>query len=241
MPQARKLLFIAVFFINPVVYSQEANETIDDSYHDFGTAESITVYADRTLDPESIDAYVINRLNGSSAERRRLIEKDFLEESGFRRTGNVKFRKATAGENTQAVLGEFTRFITLGLIPIRKLPLGEVEYDALPRGCRYPFEQVIVRSTFHGVSPEVFTLLKLEYMLQIGFGGGIVYQDSIEYYTDSNIDQFEELIASLPDYPEDIQNAKNRYANELLRIKAALKRYKNPGENYIRARQNLGF
>ncbi|MDR1858767.1 MAG: hypothetical protein LBQ69_04785 [Treponema sp.] len=239
--QVRKLVFIAVFFINPVIYPQEADENTDDSYHDFGAAGSITVYGDRALDPESIDAYVVNQLNGSRSERRRFIERDFLEKSGFRRTGNAKFRRTTAGESAQAVLHELTRLMTLGLAPVRKLPLGEMEYGVLPRGNHYPFEQVLARSTFHGVSPEVSTLLKLEYMLHIGFSDGLVYQDSIQYYTDSNINQFGELIASLPDYPESIRSAKTRYANELLRIKAALERYRNPSENYTRARHNLRF
>jgi len=43
----------------------------------------------------------------------------------------------------------------------------------------------------------------------------------------------------LPDFPESIYQAKNRYLNELKRIKTALERYRNPSENYLRAIQNL--
>jgi len=113
----RRLVLIALFLTHSIIYPQEANEYIDDNYHDFGTAESITVYGEHQLDPESIDVHVVNRLNGSASERRQLIERDFLEESGFRRTGNAKFRKTTAGENALAVLHEFTRFLSLGFVP----------------------------------------------------------------------------------------------------------------------------
>jgi len=42
-----------------------------------------------------------------------------------------------------------------------------------------------------------------------------------------------------PDFPENVHQAKNRYLNELKKIKAALDRYKNPSENNLRALKNL--
>jgi hypothetical protein len=43
----------------------------------------------------------------------------------------------------------------------------------------------------------------------------------------------------LPDSPESIYQAKNRYLNESRKLKAVLDRYNNPSENYLRALQNL--
>jgi hypothetical protein len=49
------------------------------------------------------------------------------------------------------------------------------------------------------------------------------------------------LALSLPDSPPGIKQAKDRYLNvELPKIKAALERFKNPSENALRARENLG-
>jgi len=76
-------------------------------------------------------------------------------------------------------------------------------------------------------------------MLQIEFCNGIIIQDKISYYTDENINKFERLTLGLPDFPENVYQAKNRYLNELQKIKAALERYKNPSENNLRALQNL--
>jgi hypothetical protein len=81
--------------------------------------------------------------------------------------------------------------------------------------------------------------MELEYMLQIEFCNGILAHDNLNYYTDTHINEFEGLILRLPDFPESVYQAKNRYLNELRRIKAALERYRNPSEDYLRALQNL--
>jgi len=119
-------------------------------------------------------------------------------------------------------------------------PFFEVEYDRLPKGDHYKFESVIIKNDLINAAPEVLTIIELEYMLQMEFCYGIVIQDTVKYYTDENIKKFENLIYKLPDHPESIKKAKARYLNELKSIKAALERYNNPSENYLRALQNLG-
>jgi hypothetical protein len=52
----------------------------------------------------------------------------------------------------------------------------------------------------------------LEYMLQIEFFYGTIIHDNMNYYTDENIGKFERLILSLPDFPESIFQAKNRFS-----------------------------
>jgi hypothetical protein len=120
------------------------------------------------------------------------------------------------------------------------LPFSEVDYARLPRGQYYSFESVIIHSEFNDLSLEVYNMLKLEYMLQIEFVNGIVINDSLHYYTEENIQTFENLILSLPDSPENIRQFKERYLNiELPKIKRAIYRYNNPSENYLRAMENL--
>ena len=51
---------------------------------------------------------------------------------------------------------------------------------------------------------------------------------------------FEVEYDRLPEYPDGIKELKDRYLNiELPKIKSALERYKNPSEDYLRARENL--
>jgi len=242
----KEILFILAFLINMTGYAQEIknNENFDDADYDFGTAGEITVYGERQkeYDSKSVDAYVLDQINGSSTARRQFIETDFLEESGFRRTGNVRYRETSASEKALSVLSGTISMLTLGLIPIK--PFFGIEYDKLPKGEFYKFEQVFVKSNFKNVTPEVLTVMELEYMLQIEFRNGIIIRNSnytnINYYTDENINKFERLILGLPDFPGSIYQAKIRYLNELQKIKAALERYKNPSENYLRAVENIG-
>jgi hypothetical protein len=210
-----------------------AQETGNNEDHDFGTAGGITIYGQR-----EIDVYVMEQINGSPLERRQFIDTDFLEESGFRRAGNVKYRQTTSSEKALSVLHGFGHMFSFGIIPTK--PFSEVEYGRLSKGEVYKFESVFVKSNFKDVTPEVLTVIELEYMLQKEFFNGIMIQDNIRYYTDENINKFERLILGLPDFPENIQKAKNRYLNDLKRIKTVLDRHKNPSENNLRAAQNLG-
>jgi hypothetical protein len=243
----KEMFFILAFFISMTGYAQEADndEKFDDINYDFGTAGEITVYGERPkeFDSKSIDAYVLNQINGSPSERKQFIETDFLEEAGFRRNGNVKYRKTNASEKALSVLHGIAGIVSLGLLPIHGKPFFEVEYDKLPRGNSYSFESVFVKSNYKNVTPEVLTVMELEYILQIEFRNGLIIQNSsytnTSYYTDENINKFERLILELPDSPESIYQAKNRYLNELQKIKTAFERYKNPGENYLRAVQNM--
>jgi hypothetical protein len=229
-------------------YAQEVNdkEDFDDIFYDFESAKGITIYAERPkeYDSESKNTDVLNHLNGSFTDRKQFIETDFLEKSGFRRNADVRYRKTTASEKVYSVLSGVASVFSNGLIPIK--PFFGIEYDKLPKGEAYKFESVFIKSDYKDVSPEVLTLMELEYMLQIEFRNGIIIHDSInnysniDYYTDENINKFEKLILDLPDSPESIYQAKNRYLNELPRIKAAFERYRNPSENYLRAVQNLG-
>jgi len=225
----KKILLILAFFPVMTVYTQETGDSED---HDFGTAEGITIYGQRP-----IDIHVLDQINGLPSDRKQFIETEFLEESGFRRSANVKYRQTTASEKTLSVLHGFGHMFSFGIIPMT--PFDEVEYGKLPRGEVYKFEAVFVKSNFRDVTPEVLTVIELEYMLQIEFINGIIIQDNIKYYTDENINKFERLIHSLPDFPENIHKAKNRYLDELRRIKNAFERRRNPSENNRRALQNL--
>jgi len=225
----RRILFILAFFLVMAVYAQETGNNED---NDFGTAEGITIYGQRP-----IDVYVLDQINGTLSDRKQFIETEFLEESGFRRTGNVKYRQTTSSEKSLSVLHGFGHLFSFGLIPMT--PFFEIDYDKLPKGEVYRFESVFVKSNFMDVTPEVLTIMELEYMLQIEFFNGIIIQDNIHYYTDENINKFEKLILGLPDSPENVHKAKNRYLNELRKIKAALERRRNPSENNLRALQNL--
>jgi hypothetical protein len=229
---------ILLFFLNFISYAQEADDYWDDEYYDTGTAGGLTVYGERPMDAESINAHVLNQLNGSLSERKKFIETEFLVESGFRRSGNVQYRKSTGSEKASSVLHGLAHLFSFGIVPSK--PFSEIEYNRLPKGEYYKFQSVFIKSNFISVTPEVLILMELEYMLQIEFCNGIVIRDSMNYYTDENINKFEKLVLRLPDFPENICQAKNRYLNELQKIKAAFERYRNPSENYLRAVENLG-
>ena len=233
-----KILFL-LFFVN-IVYAQETGNDFDDDYwYDFGMAEGITIYAERPkeFDSESMEAYVLNQLNGSASDRKQLIETDFLEEAGFRRSGTARYRRTRASEKTSSILYGIGHALSFGIIPQR--PFLEIEYDKLPKGQYYNFVSIIGTSKFKDISPEVLILLEAEYMLQIWFCNGIIIQDNINYYTEENITKFEALIFKLPDYPESMGQAKSHYIAELQKIKAALERHRNPSENNQRALENL--
>jgi hypothetical protein len=231
-----KILFILAFFAHMISYAQETN---DDEIFDFGTSGEITKYGEypKEYNPESINAHVLKQLNGSLSDRKQFIENEFLKNAGFRQTANVKYRKTKASEKALSVLHGFGTIFSFGIIPMK--PFSEIEYERLSKGEFYKFESVFIKSNLRGITPEVLTLIELEYMLQIEFFNGIIIQDSVNYYTDENINKFEKLILGLPDLPESIYQAKDRYLNELKKIKTALERYKNPGENYLRAIENL--
>jgi hypothetical protein len=241
----KKILFILIFFASMAGYAQEINddEGFDDILYDFESAKGITVYAEqpKEYDAESKNAYVLNQINGSLAERKQFIETDFLKKSGFRQSGNVKYRKTETSEKTLSVTYGVLHLFSFGRVPMK--PFFEVEYDKLPKGESYKFESVFIKSNFKDVTPEVLTVMELEYMLQIEFRNGLIINNSIytnvNYYTEENINKFEKLILELPDLPESIYQAKNRYLDELKRIKTVFERYRNPNENYLRAVQNL--
>jgi hypothetical protein len=232
----RRILFFLLLLVNSFIYTQET-----DNDYDFGTSDGITVYGERQeeFDSKSTEAEVLKQLNGNAYDRKQFIESKLLEGAGFRRTGNVKYRKTNASEKTLSVLHGAVRVFSFGFAPISQKPFLETEYDRLPKGEHYRFESVIIKSELLNVTPEVLTLIELEYMLQIEFCNGTLIRDSLKYYTEANINKFEELILKLPDYPESINRAKKRYLNELKKIKAALERFNNPSEDYLRAVQNL--
>ena len=243
----KKILFILIFFANMTGYTQELydDEDFDDIFYDFESVKGITIYAEqpKEYEPESKNAYVLNQINGSLTERKQFIETDFLEKSGFRRNADVRYRETTPSEKIYSVLSGVASVFSNGLIPIK--PFFGIEYDKLPKGEAYKFESVFIKSNYKDVTPEVLTVMELEYMLQIEFRSGLIINNNLytnlNYYTEENINKFEKLILELPDFPESIYQAKNRYFNELQKIKAALERYKNPSENYLRTVQNLNL
>jgi hypothetical protein len=231
-------IFVLLFILNLTAYAQDEDDYFYDEYYDTGMAEGLTIYGERPWDAESINAHVLNQLNGSLSDRKKFIETEFLEGSGFRRTGNVKYRKTTGSEKASSVFTGIARLLSFGIVPSK--PFSEIEYDRLPKGEFYKFQSVFIKSNFKGVTLEVFILMELEYMLQIEFCNGILIQENKNYYTDAHIDKFEKLVLRLPDFPENILQAKNRYLNELQKLKAVFERYRNPSENYLRAMENLG-
>jgi hypothetical protein len=221
------------------IYTQEIDEFPDDFYYDFGMGEGITIFGERPVEypPDSIESYVLSLVNGIESNRKQFIQTDFLEEAGFRRTGNVRYRQTTGSEKASSILYGIAHVFTLGIVPMR--PFTEIEYGRLPNGQYYDFNLIISSSRFRYASPEVLIIIELEYKLQIEFCFGIVIQDNQNYYTEENINRFEELIMRLPEYPESILSARNRFINELQKIKAAYERWRNPSEDQIRAIQNL--
>jgi uncharacterized protein (DUF1499 family) len=83
--------------------------------------------------------------------------------------------------------------------------------------------------------------MELEYKLQVEFSDGALIENwNVKYYTEENIEKFEQLILSLPDSIDGIRHIKERFLNiELPKIKSALYRYVHPSELYIQARKNL--
>ena len=246
MDKKGKLLIIILFIFSSNTYSQELidNNLIDDEYYNFGGIGGITIFAERIQEfaPESVEVKVLMALNGSLAERKQFIGSDLLEDAGFRRTGNIKFRKTNTSEKTQSVLGSFVRGLTFGFVSPKAVPFSEIEYDGLPRGEFYSFESILVRSKLRNVSLEVSHVMRLEYMLQIEFGNGIIIEDTKRYYTEENINRFEMLILELSEFPLSIKEFKERFINiELPRIRQAFDRYNNPSEDYLRAIHNLNF
>ena len=228
------LLLIFVLFIPNTNYSQENDIDDEEEYYEFFMAEGITIYGERS----PIETRILSALNSSLSSRRNFIENDLLDNSGFRRTANVRYRKTDASEKGLSILHGFGSLFSFGLIPMK--PFFEIDYARLPRGQYYPFESVIIHSEFNSLSLDVYNVLKLEYMLQIEFANGIVISDTINYYTDENIEKFENLILSLPDFPENIRQIKERYLNiELPKVRRAIYRYNNPSENNLRAIENL--
>ncbi|GHU57730.1 hypothetical protein FACS189444_0300 [Spirochaetia bacterium] len=213
-----------------------SDELYDDEYYDFGSSEGITVFGD--LDKYEKENKIIEILNQKQEEREIFIEEELLKKSGFRRTGNVKFRETTGGEKALSALQAVFHAV-YGRIPMK--PFFEEEYDRLPKGEFYNFYAVLMKNDLINVSKEIQTIMELEYKFQIEFSNGILIENwNIKYYTDENIEYFEQLILSLPDTVEDIKTIKERFLNiELPKIKSALERYNNPSELYIQARKNL--
>jgi hypothetical protein len=238
----KKKLSLLMIFINVIIFSQEDDNNIEDEiFYDYDMAPGITIYGEipQEYSPETMEGYIINQLNGFPSERKEFIETELLEESGFRRTGNVRYRKSNGSEKALSVLHGVSHAFSFGIVPM--IPFSEIDYAELPTGEYYKFEQIILTSNYRNISPEVLIILELEYKLQIEFCNGILIEsNNLNYYTENNIKYFEELIMKLPELPESIRKLKERYLNiELPKIKSALERYKNPTEDYLRARENL--
>ena len=201
----------------------------------------ITVYGEmpQEFSPESFEANALTALNGTPSKRREFIENDFLKNAGFRRTGNIRFRRTDASEKALSVLHGILHPFSFGIVPTK--PLLEIEYERLPIGVFYSFQTIIESSGLNDISSDVLLVMELEYMLQIEFCNGVLTRYHVNYYTNENISKFEKLIHDLPEYPENIQRLRERYLNiELPKIKQALERHNNPSENYLRALGNLG-
>ena len=227
-------IIILLLFLPQTAYSQENNIDNEDEYYEFRMAEGITVYGDRS----STETKILSALNGSLSDRKSFIENNLLEDAGFRRTGNVRYRKTEASEKGMSILHGIGALLSNRIIPTK--PFFEIDYAKLPKGRYYSFEVVIIHSDLRNISLDVFNVLKLEYMLQIEFANGIVIEDTLNYYTEENIKIFENLILKLPDFPESIGQIKERYLNiELPRIRRAFNRYNKPSENYLRAVENF--
>jgi len=239
----KELLCIFILFsISSTVFAEESPDydDYDEEYYDIGGYGGITIIGERTpeFEPESIEAIVLSSLNGSLPERKNFIENDLLENAGFRRTGNVKYRKTDGGEKTLSVLHGVANLLSFGVVPMKSF--SEIDYGRLPNGEYYPFESVIDSSELKDISPDVIAVLELEYILQIEFCNGILIENNKRYYTKENMEKFEILILKLHEFPESIKQLKKRYLDiELPKIKNALERYNNPSENYLQALENL--
>jgi len=231
------ILFFLIYF---AVNAQDTDQFYDDHYYDFESLEGLTIFAEPPLDfaSESAEAGILSALNGSFSERKRFIENNLLENAGFRRTGNIKFRKTDTSEKTLSVFHGIIHPFSFGIVPMK--PFFEIDYDRLPDGKFYSFESVIISSKLINISPVVLLIMEIEYILQIEFCNGILVKNKLNYYTEDNISKFERLILELPEFPESVGQLKERYLNiELPKIKRAFERHNNPSENYLRAKDNL--
>jgi hypothetical protein len=235
----KRIIFWLMFYISITNYAQEPNNEKEEDYFDVGTGKELVIYGERQKEfaSDSTEALVLKQINGNYSDRKQFIEAKFLEEAGFRRTGNAKYRKTESSEKAISVLHQIVSLISFGIVP--KKPFLEIEYGKLQKNQFYSFEQVLINSQYANVSYDVLNIMKLEYMLQIEFCNGMIIQDTVNNYTDENIFRFEELINRLPDHPESIAQSKKRFLNELKKIKSALERYRNPSEDYLRAVENL--
>jgi len=226
-----------MLFIYSFAFAQDANEYL----YNFESIRELTVYGERPLDftPESIEANVLSVLNSSLSVRKQFIENVLLENAGFRKTGNVRFRSTDASEKSLSILHGITNLLSFGIIP--RKPFFEIEYGRLPRGVFYSFQTIIDSSELNNISPVVIAIMEIEYMLQIQFTNGTLISNwNANYYTKENINKFERLILGLPEFPQNIKTLRDRYLNiELPKIKQALERHNNPSENYLRALENF--
>jgi hypothetical protein len=220
----RRFFGFMLLSVSSFVYPQESGDnTIENEYADFGANEGITIYGE-TVNPD--EDYILEHLNSFVSKRKRFIENELLDDAGFRRTGNIRFRKSTGSEKALSVLHGVAHTFSFGIVPIK--PFLEVEYGKLPKGEYYPFETVIYSSKYRDYSPDILRAMELEYKLQIEFGNGILYSDNMHYYSEENIKKFEELALMLPDTIENFRKLKDRYLNEELpRIRRALERQKS--------------
>ena len=226
---------ILFFLLYSAVNAQET-----DHYYDFESLEGLTIFAEPppNFSAESAEAGVLSALNGSFSQRKQFIENDLLENAGFRKTGNIKFRRTNASEKTLSVLHGIISPFSFGIVPMK--PFFEIDYERLPDGEFYSFESVIIKSDLKNISPEVKLIMEIEYMLQVEFCNGILVKSKLNYYTEDNINKFENLILILPEFPERVWQFKERYLDiELPKIKRAFKRLNNPSDNYLRAKENL--
>jgi len=225
-----------MIFIHSLVFTQDT-----EGDYDFGIGVGLIVYGERPQDfsSGSIEANVLSMLNGTTTERRNFIENDLLKNAGFRRTGNIRFRRTDASEKVLSVLHGIIHPLSFGIVPTKQF--SEIEYERLPDGVFYSFQTIIDSSELNDISSEVLLVMEIEYMLQIEFSNGILHRSNVNYYSEVNINKFEALILELPEFPESIMRLRERYLNiELPKIKNALERHHNPSENHLRALENLG-
>jgi hypothetical protein len=248
--QMHKGVCLALLLLASHTFSDEAlddavpQDRLEDAYADYGFSEGITIYGD--TERIARENAIIAALNKGQKERERFIEDELLKKSGFRRTANVKFRKTTGAEKAVSVLQSIYHAILLDLFlgflgSVPQKPFLEEEYDRLPRGEFYNFYAVLINSDLKNVSLAVQKVMEAEYTLQIKFSNGAAIENwNAKYYTEENVEKFEQLIVSLPDSTDDFRRIKERFLTiELPRVKSALFRYLNPDESYIQARNNL--
>jgi hypothetical protein len=240
------LLFLACYGFSDDAHDEAALQNYSEGeYYDYGSSKGITIYGDQS----EMENRIIKILNEGQEDRERFIEEELLIKSGFRRTANVKFRETTGAEKALSVLqGVFhgvseavAQIVPLELPVVSMAPFFEEEYARLSNGDFYTFYSVLIHSDLKNVSLETQKIMEAEYKLQIEFSNGVLIENwNLKYYTEENIEKFEQLIVSLSSSREDIMSVRERFLNiELPKIKLALFRYLNSGELYIQARENL--